>query len=93
MKNISLCLLSALLFAACGGGSNVSKLGKEVCDCYKNANEKSPSDTTRKENQDDCMKTQSEAWEKVKDNKEKSDEFNKIIGACSSEMIKKSFGQ
>ncbi|MBL7748303.1 MAG: hypothetical protein JNM19_12780, partial [Chitinophagaceae bacterium] len=57
------------------------------------ANAMDPSDPKRKEAQDECFKKQGEAWNKVKDDQKKADEFNKVLSVCASEQIKKSFGQ
>jgi len=93
MKRIVLLILAVTTLIACGGGTSASKLGKEVCDCFRNANGKDVADSSRKGAQDDCSKKQVDAWGKVKDNQEKADEFNKIIGDCSKDMIKSSLGQ
>ena len=50
-------------------------------------------DTKRTAAQDDCAKKQVEAWNKVKDDQKKADEFNKVLSDCASEQIKKAFGQ
>jgi hypothetical protein len=91
MKKMFIVLLAATCFTACGGGNSASKLANEVCDCSKKANAMDAADPKRTEAQNDCAKKQGEAWDKVKDDQKKSDEFNKIIGDCSKEMIKKSF--
>ncbi|MGQ0740562.1 MAG: hypothetical protein ACT4OJ_16050 [Bacteroidota bacterium] len=91
MKIIPLLVILTILVSACGGNVDGAKLAAEVCDCYKTANAKADSDPTRKESQDECMKKQVQAWDKVKNSEDKSDEFNKAIGDCSKEIIKKSF--
>jgi hypothetical protein len=50
-------------------------------------------DPQRKTTQDDCLKKQGEAWNKLKADEKKSEEFNKIIGDCGKEMIQKTLGQ
>ena len=93
MKKLLPILFSAFLFASCGGGNSATKLANEVCDCYKKANSMDPADPKRTGAQNDCVKKQGENWNKIKDDQKKSDEYNKIIGACGSELIKKSIGQ
>lgn len=51
------------------------------------------SDPKRAETQSDCLKKQGEAWNKLKDDAAKSDEFNKIIGECADEMIEDSISK
>lgn len=91
MKKMTLVIVTALFLTACGGNDS-KKLAEEVCDCYKKANGMDAADPKRAEAQNDCVKKQGEAWNKLKDDQKKSDEFNKIIGDCSKEMIKKSLG-
>jgi hypothetical protein len=43
--------------------------------------------------QAECLKKQGEAWNKVKDDMKKADEYNKVLSDCATEQIKKSFGQ
>jgi hypothetical protein len=90
MKKLLIVLLSASLFTACGGGKDASKLANEVCDCYKKANGLPATDPNRAAAQGDCVKKQGENWGKVKDDQDKSKEYNKIIGDCGSELIKSS---
>ena len=52
-----------------------------------------PADPKRAEAQKDCGIKQVEAWNKVKDDQKKADEFNAVLSKCASEQIKKSFGQ
>ncbi len=94
MKRTLLIVITAVTLSSCGGGGNsASKLANEVCDCYSKANGMEPSDPKRAEAQNACVTKQGEAWEKLKNDKEKADEFNTIIGNCSKELIKKSLGQ
>jgi hypothetical protein len=93
MKKVLIVLLTASLFTSCGGGNSASKLAHEVCDCYKKANSMDPADPKRTEAQNDCIKKQGESWNKIKEDEKKAEEYNKIIGECASEQIKKSFGQ
>ncbi len=94
MRRIFLFAFYAFALASCGGGgSSASKLANEVCDCYSKANAMDAADPKRAEAQNACVTKQGEAWNKVKDDVNKADEFNTIIGKCSKELIKKSFGQ
>jgi hypothetical protein len=92
MKRIAIALCMLSLFAACGGADS-KKLGQDVCDCYKKANGMDAADPKRLDAQNECIKMQGENWNKVKDDQKKSDEYNKMIGDCSKEMIKQSMGQ
>jgi len=92
MKKITTLLLSAVLLASCGGSDGKS-LAKEVCDCSKKANAMDAADPKRSAAQNDCLKKQGEAWDKVKDNQKKADEFNKELSECSKEIIKDAFGK
>lgn len=91
MKKIIACIMMAFLLTACGGDSG-EKIAQEVCDCYSKANGMDPADPKRADAQADCLKKQGEGWNKVKDDTDKSQAFNKKVGECSSEMIKKSLG-
>ena len=93
MKQILLIVLTALTLSSCGGGNSASKLANEVCDCYSKANAMDAADPKRAEAQNVCVTKQGEAWEKLKNDEKKSEEFNTIIGNCSKELIKKSLGQ
>ncbi len=92
MKKISILLLAVVLFTSCGGKSG-SEIAQEVCDCSSKANDMPATDPKREAAIKDCSVKQAEAWNKVKDDAKKSDEFNKKLGECSSEMIKKAFGK
>jgi hypothetical protein len=93
MKKAFLIIFSISFFAACGKNKTGVQIAREVCDCYKNANGMKPDDPKRTETQNDCLKKQGEAWNKVKDDQQKAKDFNKTIGECSTEVIQKSFGQ
>ena len=92
MKKLTTLLFSAILLASCGGTDSKS-LAKEICDCYKKANGMDANDPKRSEAQNECIKKQGESWAKVKDNQAKADEFNKMIGDCSKDMINQSLGK
>ena len=92
MKKIMALLFSVVLLASCGGSDSKS-LAKDVCDCYKKANAMDAADPKRSAAQNDCIKKQGEAWDKLKDNQAKADEFNKMIGDCSKELINQSLGK
>jgi len=92
MKKIITVLFAAVLLASCGGSDGKS-LAKEVCDCNKKANAMDPADPKRATAQADCAKKQMDAWDKVKDDQKKADEFNVAIGECSKEMMKDAFGK
>ncbi len=93
MKKLFLFALTFTLLTACGKGKSGTEIGQEVCDCSKKANAMDATDPKRAVAQADCAKKQGEAWNKVKDNEKKADEFNKVLGICATEQIKKSFGQ
>jgi hypothetical protein len=95
MKKLLLLLFvfATSLFLSCGKSKSGAKIGKEVCDCSKKANAMDAADPKRSEAQVDCGKKQVEAWNKVKDDPKKADEFNKVLSDCATEQIKKSFGQ
>lgn len=93
MKHFLLALLCSILLIACGKSKSGADIGKEVCDCSKKANAMDAKDPKRAEAQADCLKKQGEAWNKVKDDMKKADEFNKVLSACATEQIKQSFGQ
>jgi len=91
MKKIITVLSVAALLSACSSGKNSgSDLAKEVCDCYQKANDMDASDPDRTKVQADCFASQGIAWNKIKDKQKEADEFNKIIGDCGKELIKKS---
>jgi chorismate mutase len=85
-------LLAAAFISSCGGKSG-KDLAQEICDCSKKANGLPTTDPTREQAQKDCTAKSLEAWNKVKDNQKEADEYNKVIGACAEEQIKKSFGK
>ena len=94
MKKIFIVFGSVLLLASCGSkGKSGKQIAEEVCDCSKKANALPTTDSTRGLQQNDCLKQQRAAWEKIKDDQEKADEFNKALAKCAEEQIKKSFGQ
>jgi hypothetical protein len=92
MKNI-LILIVTVLCLACGKGKTGTDLAQEVCDCSKKANGLPVSDPGRSKAQDDCLQQQRDAWDKVKGDKVKADEFNAVLSKCASEQIKQSFGE
>jgi hypothetical protein len=89
-KILSMFSVVAILSACSGGGTSGADLAKEVCDCYQKANNMDAADPNRTKVQADCFASQGIAWNKVKDNQKESDDFNKIIGDCGKELIKKS---
>ncbi|MCX6317143.1 MAG: hypothetical protein NTW29_07620 [Bacteroidetes bacterium] len=93
MKKIIVTISFSLILLACGTSKSGTDLGKEVCDCTKKANLMDPSDPNRSKAQADCGKMQVEAWDKVKDDQKKADEFNKVLSVCATEQIKESFGK
>lgn len=91
MKKIITVFSVVSLLSACNGGGNSGvNLAKDVCDCYQKANGMDAADPNRAKAQADCLASQGVAWNKIKDNQKESDEFNKIIGDCGKELIKKS---
>jgi hypothetical protein len=93
MKKIMVTVCCSLFLLACGTSKSGTDLGKEVCECTKTANRMDPSDPNRSKSQSDCAKMQVEAWDKVKDDQKKADEFNKVLSVCATEQIKESFGK
>lgn len=94
MKKAMFLLIALPLFLiGCSKGKSAKQIAEEVCECSKNANALPASDPNRSKAQDDCATKQRTAWNKVKDDMERADEFNKVIGVCAEEQIKKSFGQ
>lgn len=93
MKKVFLFALTILIMAACGKSKSGKEIGQEVCDCSKKANAMDASDPKRTEAQNDCAVKQVAAWNDVKDDQKKADEFNKVLSDCATEQIKKSFGQ
>ena len=93
MKRILITVLTLSLITSCGKSKSGAEIGKEVCDCSKKANAMDAADPKRSDAQNDCAKKQVEAWNKVKDDQKKADEFNKVLSDCATEQIKKSFGQ
>jgi hypothetical protein len=93
MKKVILIAFTISLLTSCGSNKSGTKIGQEVCDCSKKANAMDPADPKRAEAQKDCAIKQVDAWNKVKDNQKRSDEFNKVLSDCASEQIKKAFGK
>ena len=93
MKKLLFFVFASSLFLSCGKSKSGTEIGKEVCDCSKKANAMDAADPKRTDAQNDCATKQVAAWNKVKDDEKKADEFNKVLGECASEQIKKSFGQ
>jgi hypothetical protein len=94
MRRTLFILSTSFIFLACGGKSKTgTQVAQEVCDCSKKANALATSDPDRSMAQADCLKQQGEAWLKIKDDKEKADEFNTGLKKCTSEQINKSFGK
>lgn len=93
MKKMLLAICCCAVLLGCSKAKSGKELGEEVCECSKKANRMDPSDPNRSKAQADCSKMQMEAWNKVKDDSKKSDEFNKVLSVCASEQIKESFGK
>lgn len=94
MKKAFIIFLATGLFYACGSKrKSGTAIGEEVCDCSKKANAMDPSDPRRSAAQNDCLKKQGEAWEKLKNDSKKSAEFNAVLAKCAEEQINKSFGR
>ncbi len=93
MKKIIIAFICFSFLASCGKSKSAKQLAEEVCDCSKKANALPVSDPQRTMAQADCLNKQGQAWNKVKEDNEKTKEFNKILSDCASEQIKKSFGQ
>lgn len=93
MRKLLMAVFILTLITSCGKSKSGSEIGKEVCDCSKKANAMDAADPKRTEAQNECAKNQVVAWNKVKDDPKKADEFNKVLSDCAKEQIKKSFGQ
>lgn len=94
MSKLMFLLISFPAFLiGCSNGKSAKQIAEEVCECSKNANALPASDPNRSKAQADCAAEQRLAWDKVKDNSEKAEEFNKVLGICAEEQIKTSFGQ
>ncbi len=93
MKRFSIVLLVATLLTACGGGLDGKKLADENCDCQMKANAMDAQEPKRAEAQNDCIKKNADAWDKVKDNVKEADAFNKAVSDCATKVIKKAFGK
>lgn len=93
IKKIAILAFSAAILVSCGKSKSGTQIGEEVCECSKKANAMDPADPNRAVAQKDCSTKQLEAWNKVKDDQKKADEFNAVLGKCAEEQIKKSFGQ
>lgn len=93
MKNVLLVLAATALSLACGKGKSGTDIAREVCDCAKRANGLPVSDPGRSKAQDNCLQKQRDAWDKVKGDKVKADEFNAVLSKCASEQVKQSVGQ
>jgi len=93
MKKVLLFAFSLSLLTACGKSNSPKKLAEEVCECSKKANAMDAADPKRSTAQADCQKKQVEAWDKVKGNMEKADEFNKVLGDCAKEQIENTLGK
>ena len=94
MKNAILLFLAAGCLNACGSkGKSGADIANEVCDCSKKANALDPADPQRTLAQNDCLKKQREAWEKLKDDPKKSAAFNEGLQKCAEEQLNKSLGK
>lgn len=93
MKKVLIILLTVSLLSSCGKAKSGAEIGKEICDCSKKANAMDAADPKRSEAQTDCGKKQVAAWNKVKEDPKKADEFNKVLSDCASEQIRDSFGK
>jgi hypothetical protein len=93
MKKVLLILIVTTLALSCGKTKSGTDIAQEVCDCSKKANGLPVSDPGRSKAQDDCVQQQRDAWDKVKGDKVKADEFNAVLSKCASEQIKQSVGQ
>ncbi|MBK7560561.1 MAG: hypothetical protein IPP43_00240 [Chitinophagaceae bacterium] len=91
MKKLLLIVLTLSLLSACGKSKSGKDIAAEICDCSKKANAMDAADPKRTEAQSECQRKQIEAWDKVKDDEKKATEFNKVLGECATEQIKKSF--
>ena len=93
MKKIAMALLAPVIIISCGKVKSAKQMAEDVCECSKKANALPTTDPNRSSAQQDCQVRQQDAWDRVKDNNEKSREFNAVLSKCASEQIKQSFGQ
>ena len=93
MKRFVIILGLSLLIISCGKSKSGKDLGEEVCACSKKANGMPATDPNRKKEQDACMDKQMSYWNKIKEDRDKSLEFNEALSKCATEQIKSSFGQ
>lgn len=93
MGKLLLLALTVSILAACAKSKTGKEIAEEICECSTKANGLPTSDPTRSQAQKDCTLKASEAWNNVKNDQKKADEYNKVLGACAVEQIKKSFGQ
>lgn len=81
-------IISGLL--SCGSSKSGKQVAEDICDCYKKANALPATDPSRSSAQQECLTQQGEAWNKVKGDAKKADEFNKTISDCGKEQIQNS---
>lgn len=94
MQKLFLIAFATLLIAGCSSKAESGKdIAKKLCDCSKKANELPTSDPNRGLAQNDCLKKQRDAWEKIKDDVERSKDFNEQLMKCAEEQLEKSFNK
>lgn len=94
MKKVFVFAAITVLLSACGGKSKSGKeIAEEICDCSKKANGLPADDPSRAQAQKDCTEKAGKAWESVKDDEKKADEYNAVLAKCAEEQIKASFGK
>ena len=93
MRKLTILLLATALLSSCGKSKSGKALGEEICECSKKSNGMDPADPKREAAQKECTARQMEAWNKVKDDPKKADEFNAVLSKCAEEQIKSAFGK
>lgn len=94
MKKWMIILAATSIITGCARKSaDGNKLAKDVCDCYSKANGMDATDPKRTEKQNDCLKKQQDAWNEIKDDQKKAEEFNNEIGQCGKEQVQKALGK
>ncbi len=88
MKKITLFVVCLSLLTACGKGKSPKAMAEAYCDCNKKIFKMDAADPKRAEAQHDCSMKQVDAWTALKDDPEKTKEYNKLVNECTAEIYK-----